>query len=441
MATKRVLKGKKAPALKTKLARELGLFETIFYGVGIILGAGIYVLVGKAAGLAGNMAWLAFFIGSLIAAFTGLSYAELSSIFPKAGGEYVYTEEAFGRRLAFLVGWLIIVGGVIASATVALGFAGYFKALFNIPIIPAAIALVAILSVINWIGIKESAFFNVVFTAIEAGGLVLIIWIGRKFIGAVNYTQLPETGLTGVMASAALIFFAYLGFEDLVRLSEETKNPTKTIPKALIISIIVTTILYVLVAISAVSVLDYKVLGESTAPLADVASAALGPNAFFLLSIIALFATANTVLILLIATSRLVYGMACDNALPFKSLAKVHPKTQTPTLAIILTMIFTAVFVFFKDVTVVASLTDIALFLTFIVVNLALIWLRYKLPNKRRPFKSPLNIGNFSVLAALGVVTSAYMLIHFEKDVWAIGVALIVLGLAVSEVCVRWQKQ
>jgi APA family basic amino acid/polyamine antiporter len=427
--------------MAAKLERELGLFETVFYGVGIILGAGIYVLIGKAAGLAGNMAWAAFLIGSLIAAFTGLSYAELSSMFPKAGGEYVYTEKAFNRRLAFLVGWLIIIGGVIASATVTLGFSGYLKALYNIPIIASALALVAILSLINWIGIKESALFNVVFTAIEAGGLILIVWISRKFIGTVDYFQLPDTGFLGVTASAALIFFAYLGFEDLVRLSEETKNPTRTIPRALIISIIITTILYILVAIAAVSVMSPAALADSSAPLADIAATALGPDAFYLLSVIALFATANTVLILLIATSRLMYGMACDKAIPIKALARVHKKTHTPTLAIILTAVVTGGFVFLRDVTFVASLTDIALFLTFLTVNLALIWLRYKMPTKRRPFKSPINIGNFSVLAALGVASSFLMLLHFTKNLLLIGIGLVLLGLFVGEICIKWQKR
>ena len=190
--------------MAVKLKRTLGLFETTLYGVGIILGAGIYVLIGKAAGLAGNLTWAAFAIGALIAAFTGLSYAELSSLFPKAGGEYVYAEKAFNKRLAFLVGWLIVAGGTIAAATIALGFASYLSALIQAPVIATAIILILLLSLVNFWGIKESAMANIVATLVEAGGLVAIILLGLKYIGSVNYVELPPLGFTGLLSATAL---------------------------------------------------------------------------------------------------------------------------------------------------------------------------------------------------------------------------------------------
>ena len=262
--------------MATKLKRELGLLETTFYGVGVILGAGIYVLIGKGAGLAGNMVWAAFAIGALIAAFTGLSYAELSSMFPKSGGEYVFAEKAFNKRIAFLIGWLIIIGGVIASAAVSLGFAGYFSAIFHTPTIPIAMTLILLLSLLSFWGIKQSAFAEIIATFVEVGGLIAIILFGLKYIGHVNYAALPPLGFSGILSATALIFFAYLGFEDIVRLSEETKNPTKTIPKALILAIAISTILYIGTAIAAVSVVGWEALSQSAAPLALVAQTALG---------------------------------------------------------------------------------------------------------------------------------------------------------------------
>src|SRR3989344_3416599 len=235
--------------MATQLKRSLGLFETTFYGVGVVLGAGVYVLIGKAAGLAGNSLWAAFAIGAFIATFTGLSYAELSSMFQKASGEHYYAQKAFNNHIAFLVGWLIVIGGIIASATVALGFAGYFNALFNTPIILTAIASILILTIIKLVG------------------LLIIIALGFTFFGDVNILELPPTGFRGLISGAALIFFAFLGFEGVVRLSEETKNPKKVIPKALILSIIITTIIYILVAISAVSVLGWERLAMRNAPL------------------------------------------------------------------------------------------------------------------------------------------------------------------------------
>jgi len=419
--------------MATKLKRVLGLTEATLYGVGVILGAGIYALIGEAAGLAGNATWLAFFLGAFIAAFTGLSYAELSSIFPKAGGEYVYVEKAFNRRLAFLVGWLIVVGGVISAATVALGFGGYFSTLFNTPILPTAIILIALLSILNYWGIRESSIANIIATVIEAAGLVIIIAFGLKYFPTTNFTALPSMGWSGVLSATALIFFAFLGFEDVARLSEETKNPTKTIPRALLLSIAITTILYILTAMSAVAIAGWQNLASSPAPLAMVAQTAFGAKAFFVLSVIALFATFNTVLVILVATSRMLYGMAESHGLP-KLIAKVSPKHKTPWIAVALTGIFSALFVLIKKIEIVASLTDFALFCTFALVNASLLWLRHKSPKIKRPFKTSW------LFAIIGLITSLAMLAYFEKIVLIGGLAIILVGLGLFEVIRRKVK-
>jgi APA family basic amino acid/polyamine antiporter len=412
--------------MATHLKRTLGLIETTFYGVGVILGAGIYALIGKAAGLAGNAVWAAFAIGAFIAAFTGLSYAELSSMFPKAGGEYVYTEKAFNKRLAFLVGWLIVVGGVIAAATISLGFSGYFSVIFHTPVIPIAIGLIFALSLLNFWGIRESAIADIIATIIELGGLVAIIAFGLKYIGTVDYTALPPLGFPGLLSATALIFFAFLGFEDIVRLSEETRNPTRTIPRALILSIIISTVIYISVAIAAVSVVGWQALSTSEAPLALVAQTAFGAKAFLILAITALFATFNTVLVTLIATSRMMYGMAEDGGLP-KILRNVHTKFQTPWLAIAITGVASAAFVLLGKIELVASLTDFALFTVFALVNLSLLWLRYKMPATKRPFKT------LALLAVIGAISSAGMLFYLGKTAWLIGAAMIVTGLLAYE--------
>lgn len=416
--------------MATHLKRTLGLFEVTFYGVGIILGAGIYALIGKGAGLAGNAVWAAFAIGAAIAAFTGLSYAELSSMFPKAGGEYVFAEKAFNKRLAFLVGWMIIAGGVIAVAAVSLGFGGYFSALFHTPIIPVAIGLIIALSLLCSWGIKQSAIAEVVVTFIEIGGLIAIVICGLKYMGHVNYVQLPSLGFTGILSATALIFFAYLGFEDIVRLSEETKNPTRIIPKALILAIIISTVLYIATAIAAVSVVGWQALSQSGAPLALVAQTAFGEKAFWFLSITALCATFTTVLGLLIATSRMLYGMAEDDGLP-RMFHKVHEKFQTPYLAVLVTALISIAFVLVGKIEIVASLTDFALFVTFILVNMSLLWLRHKMPAVRRPFRT------YAPLAAMGIFTSAAMLLYLNKTAWIIGTGMILTGLLAYELLKR----
>jgi len=408
------------------LKRTLGLFEVTFYGIGIILGAGIYALIGQGAGLAGNAVWAAFAIGAVIAAFTGLSYAELSSMFPKAGGEYVFAEKAFNRRLAFLVGWLITAGGVIAVAAVSLGFGSYFSALFNTPIIPVAIGLIIALSLLCVWGIKQSAIADIIATFIEIGGLIAIIICGLKYMGHVNYVQLPPLGFAGILSATALIFFAYLGFEDIVRLSEETKNPTKIIPKALLYALIITTVLYIAAAAAAVSVVGWQALSQSGAPLALVAQTAFGEKAFWFLSITALCATFTTVLGLLIATSRMLYGMAEDDGLP-KIFHRVHERFQTPCFAILLTALISIAFVLVGKIEIVASLTDFALFITFILINMSLLWLRHKMPRVRRPFRT------YAPLAALGIFASAAMLLYLNKTAWIIGTGMVITGLLVYE--------
>jgi len=393
---------------KLSLRRELGIFQVTVAGVGIILGAGIYALIGVAASSSGNATWLSFLISAFIALFTGLSYAELSSMFKGDAGEYDYLKTAFNKKFAFLIGLSIIAAGFISAAAVALGFAGYFIQLVPIPTVVAALLLIVLMALINFIGIKETSWFNTVSTIIEFIGLVIIILIGLRHFGSVNYLEMPK-GFSGVLSSAALVFFAYMGFESIIKLREETKNPEKVIPRALLYSVLITSLIYVLVAVAAVSVIGWEGLSKSNAPLASVAAASFGNYAFLLLSIIALFSTSNTVLITMVATSRQMYGMAIEHSLP-KVLTLINERTRTPWTAIIIITLLTIIFTFIGDIEIVANLTNLFLFLTFASVNLSLIILRYKCKDKKRNFTCPVNIGRFSVIALLGFLSSIFMM-------------------------------
>lgn len=408
------------------LKKDLSLFQATAAGVGIIVGAGIYALIGAGAAEAGNAVWLSFFFGALVAAFTGLSYAELSSMFPKDAGEFLYAEHAFGRRLGFVMGYLVIIAGVIAAAAVALGFAGYFSSLFGLGhLIFIAAILVLVLTYINYYGIKQSSFLNVIFSIIEVLGLLVIIAIAFKYLGKVDYFEMPK-GFTGVLSAASLIFFAYIGFDSIVKLSEETKSARKVIPKALVLSIIITTFLYIAVSAAAVSVLGWQALSTSKAPLADVAAVAFGPLAFIILSFIALFSTANTVLMELVVTSRMIYGMGKEGFI--RALAAVSSRTRTPYVAIMVTLILSILFILIGKINIVAGLTDFAIFLVFIVVNASLIYLRYKEPDTKRGFKVPLSIGKFPVLPLIGILATFLLLIHLDKIVTFVGMIITAIG-------------
>jgi len=413
----------------SELKRHMGLFQLTMYGTGLILGAGIYVLIGEAAGFAGDSVWIAFALGSVVALFAGFSYAELSSIFPKAAAEYVFIKNAFKNNFfAFLIGWLTAVTSIITAATVALGFGGYFAEFVNIPIIISAIGLLVILSIVNFVGIRESAWTNTIFTIIEASGLILIIIIGFTFANPepVNYYESPS-GFSGIVIAFVLIFFAFIGFEDMANIAEEVKKPKKTLPKAIILSVVIAGILYVLVSLAVVRVVNWEELANSSAPIALVAERGLGAEAHILLSSIALFAITNTVLITLVAGSRIFYGMAKEKVFP-AIIGKIHLKTKTPWVAVIVILITSMAFTLIGDIVIVANITVFAIVITFAAVNLAVIVLRYTEPDIERKFKVPINIGKFPILPLFGLGISIYMAFQFEIEVVLVGIAIIGIG-------------
>jgi basic amino acid/polyamine antiporter, APA family len=399
-----------------KLKRELGLFQITVAGIGIILGAGIYALIGIAAGESGNGIWLSFLIAAVVAGFTGMSYAELSSMFKGDGGEYDYCKAAFGRKISWLITLSIVVTGIVTASAVSLGFAGYLVAIFPIGYLTSALLLVVLMSFINYYGIKESNRFNLIATTIEFIGLVIIILLGIKHVGSVDLLEFPN-GVGGLFRSAALVFFAYTGFESIIKLREEAKDPNKTIPKAIVLSVFITAIVYVLVAIAAVSILPYSELAASSSPLADVAAVSFGKLAFIILGVIALFSTSNTVLLTMVTTSRMMYGVGKKDRL-WKIFSHVHPKRRTPYLAVIIIGIVTIVFTLIGNLEFVANLTTMLLFVTFAMVNLGAIILRYKEGNRKREFRMPLNIGRFPILAALGILTSLIMFVFSVMNIF-----------------------
>ena len=227
-----------------------------------------------------------------------------------------------------------------------------------------------------------------------------------------------------------MIFFAYIGFEDIANIAEEVKNPQKNIPKAIIYSIIITTILYCFTAISVVSILSSSDLADSDAPLNEVAAEILGPGGGIVMSFIALFATANTVLIMLIVTSRMMYGMARDKALP-KGLSKISPKYRTPIISVLLTMGFTMVPIFFGDISVVAHATVFGVLINFVLVNLSLIVLRKKKPDLERPFELKPSYKGIPIVALLGSIISIALLFTFDWLIILIQVIIILCGIGV----------
>jgi APA family basic amino acid/polyamine antiporter len=419
------------------LRKRLGIFETTVSGIGIIVGAGIYVLVGEAAGRAGNGVWASFLMAAAMAAIIGLSYAELASIFPRAGADYEYTRQALGLRPAFVVGWLIVIGNLLAAGAVALGFGSYLDQFWGIGETRPAVALIIVATFIAFYGIRETVWLAILMTAVEAGGLAFIIIIGVPHLGDANLLE-TKAGAGGLFSAAALIMFAYIGFEQIATLAEETIDAHSVIPKAIMASIAATTVLYVAVAIAAISVLGWQALAASNAPLADVARGVLGSRAGDILALVALFSTGNTVLLLLVAASRLIYGMARAGSLP-RFLAWVHPGMHTPARAIVLALIVSLGFTLSGDLDLVASATNFAVFIGFGAVNLSLIVLRFTQPALPRPFRVPLSIGRLPLLPVAGLAGTAFLMANLDHGALLIGAGLFVSGLLAMELLSFWK--
>ncbi|MDD4250697.1 MAG: APC family permease [Candidatus ainarchaeum sp.] len=427
------------------LKKSVSLWQAVFYGIGIIFGAGIYALIGSAAGIIGNMLWLPFLLASIVAALTAFSYAELSSYFPKAAAESVYVKEAFGKEfLSFFIGFVVLITILFSIATVAWGFTSYFKLFFLWPSLLVAIGLIVICSIINFFGIEGSVKLNFLLTIIGGSGLVIIIIFGLPFVGSVNLFEMSATVsntgfVSAIFSSIALIFFAYIGFEGIANISEEVTSAKTIVPKAIIISLVIATIIYVLVAIvsvSAVSPIELANANNSNnlltgGPLALVADKVVMPGFGYWLSLAALFATSSTILLLLVVSSRLLYGLANLGFLP-KIFSKTHSKTKTPYFSVIVVGSIGILFLFIGDIEMLGNLTTLGTFLMFFFVNASLIAIRIKENPKKLNFISPVNIGKFPILAIIGAIFCAFMfLTQYWQKMQLFQIPLIIFGLMI----------
>lgn len=412
----------------SSLKRSLGLFDLVAYGVSVILGAGIYVLVGQAAGLAGSGMWVSFLIAATIAAFTALSYAELSSTFSQNASEHFYVSKAFRQpRFAFLAGWLILVMGILSTATIALGFGHYVEAISSIPAAIAAVIIIALFSLLSFWGIEESSKLNIALGLLEVAGLLLVIFLGLPHIGSVDL--LATVSWPGVWSAAALIFFAYVGFEGIVKLAEETKNPHQNLPKALLLSLGITTVIYLALSVSLLGLLSPEQLSNNATPLITVVEQETGMG--WIMGLVGVFSIAGGVLVMLVVTSRMMYGMAKHGALP-SFLAGIHESRKTPHVAIAVVGIFSAGLVFMGDIEFIANAANFATFVVFAIVNACVIRLSFS-PHWNPPFKQPLRVGKIPLLAVAGMVSSLGLLSVLPVDVMIMGIGFSIAGLVVHE--------
>jgi APA family basic amino acid/polyamine antiporter len=400
---------------KPELKRALGLFDATAISIGAIIGAGIFVVTGIVAGMAGPSIIVSIIVAGIIASFTALNFAQLSAYMPKEGGGYAYTYKLISPFAGFLAGWMWVLSNVFTGAAVSLGFAQYLTAIF--PILPISItaAVICILfTVLNTVGVRESATINNSLVTAKIIILLFFVGLGLSFINFNNFQPFAPKGSIGILEGAALMFFAYGGYARVTTVAEEVKDAGKTIPKAIILALVISTLLYILISFVAVGLVGFQTLASSTSPLTTSIEVTGIPTAGFIISVGAMIATASVLLMTILGVSRMSFAMARNGQFP-TFLSRIHPKFQTPYYAVWVTGALSTLLVF-GDFSRVVAVGTFALLFHHALVNFAALKLRSE--NRRYPV----------LVSAIGFLLCLSLLVFLSRDAWLIGIT----GLAVG---------
>ena len=443
------------------LKRHLSALNLTLLGVGCVIGAGIFVLTGTAAALhAGPAVALSFVISAFGCLLAGLCYAEFASMIPVSGSAYTYGYATMGEFLAWIIGWDLILEYLFGSATVAVGWAGYvtsFLADFGI-VMPSAMCqspflfdhtgwhvsgsiinfpavfIVGVMTTLLVIGIKESAKFNNIIVLIKVVVILLFIGFGISHINVANWTPFipPVTpdghfGWGGVLTGAAVVFFAYVGFDAVSTTSQEAINPKRDVPRGILFSLLICTVLYIAVSLVLTGILNYKYLNVE-APIALAINSA-GPSLTWLRPIIKIGAIAglsSVVLVLLLGQSRVFFTMASDGLL-WKSFAKTHSKFKTPHITTIVTGSFAALFAGLFPIGLLGEMVSIGTLLAFVIVSIGVILLRKSEPNAVRGFRTPW----VPFVPILGAFVCLAQMVSLPGDTWIRLIVWMLIGFVI----------
>lgn len=398
------------------LKRSLTLPQLVLYGLGTTIGAGIYALIGELAGISGYLAPVSFLVASLIAGLTAMSFAELSGRYPRCAGAALYVKEGFSiDRLSILVGLLVIAAGLVSASALVNGFVGYLHEFIELDRLVIIFLVVLCLGFIAAWGIKESVTIAAAITVIEIGGLLLIIVVSVNGLemdtarwGAL-LPSLDTSSLGSIYAGSLLAFYAFIGFEDMVDVAEETVNAKRNLPIAIILTLGITTLLYMTIMITSVMTISPEVLATSEAPLALIYEYHTGRQAV-IISIIGMFAIINGALIQMIMASRVFYGLSSRGQLP-AVLQFVHPKTQTPLVATLVATVIVLILASVGRLVTLAETTSVIMLIVFSMVNLALWKIKRRNPNPVDTIVFPLWIPIAGFFVSCGFVLSS--LLHY----------------------------
>jgi APA family basic amino acid/polyamine antiporter len=416
----------------TELRKTLGPVQLLMLGIGAIVGAGIFVLTGTVAkNDAGPAIILSFVLAGVACALAGLCYSEFASMIPVSGSAYTYSYATMGELMAWIIGWDLILEYSLAASTVAIGWSGYFVqilksfgitfphylaspplagegGIINLP----AVLICLLISGILIIGIKESAAFNTGIVILKIGVILLFLAAAGGYIKAANWAPFAPFGFSGIVAGAAGIFFAYIGFDAVSTTAQEARNPQKDMPIGILGSLGVCTLLYISVAAVLTGVVYYTDI-NITAPIAHAVDTLNMPWLSAFISLGAIAGLTSVILVMLLGQPRIFYTMSKDGLLP-SFVAKVHPRFRTPYITTAITGVAVAVVAGFTPLKEASHLVNIGTLLAFALVCGGVVVLRYSRPDLPRPFKTP----GFPVVPILGVVVCVYLMTGLPREAW-----------------------
>lgn len=419
------------------LKRTLSALDLTLLGIGAIIGTGIFVLTGTAAAnQAGPAIVLSYTIAGLACGFAALCYAEFSAMIPISGSAYTYAYATLGEIFAWMIGWDLILEYAVGSMTVAVGWSGYFQRILagfglhlpawmsaapdpeagSLANIPAMLIVLAIM-VLLVIGVRESARFNATMVAVKLAAVAFFILIGFTYVKPANWSPFMPYGFSGVMTGAAVVFFAYIGFDAVSTTAEEAKNPSRDLPIGIIASLVICTLLYLIVAgilTGIVPVVQYKADQQFLNAPVGYALAVINKDwAAGLVSAGAVAGITSVLLVMLMSQPRIFFAMSRDQLLP-AGVSRVHPKFRTPYITTIITCVIVAAVAGFVPINILGEMTSIGTLFAFVVVSLAVIVLRIKRPDARRPFRVP----GGHIIPTLGVLACAYLMVSLSVMTW-----------------------
>ncbi|MDN6666669.1 MAG: amino acid permease [Brevibacterium sp.] len=430
------------------LRRTFGVFQLTMISVGATLGTGILVILGEAVPIAGPAVWLAFVLAGITALLSAVSYAEMAGMVPVSGSSYSYSYATLGEGVAWVCGWCLVLEYAVSVAAVAVGAADYVNETLRIfglslppslsagPGIPespggvinlSALIVVLLATVLLMRGAKESGIVNTIIVFVKLGILVFFAVVAFTAFKAGHFAPMLPMGAAGVTAAASSVFFSYIGFDAASTAGEEAKNPRRDLPRAIILSMVIVTAMYVLVAVAAVGARQWQWFETSTAPLVQIVHELTQSNlAVFIFAASAVLAILSVVITVLYGQSRILLTMSRDGMVP-KIFGVVSPRTGTPLLGTLVTGVLVATTAALIPLGELANATSIGTLFAFCLVNIAVIYLRVKRPDLPRSFKVPFG----PTIPLLGSLACAFLMFNLGGTTWAVFGLWMLVGFVV----------